>query len=80
MFICVERVFANHEKLTGPMFFQLAGHDKIVDSLKSKELYEKLGTAEKELQIYADSYHEIFNDIERETCLKDLKRFLGART
>ncbi|MEO0335523.1 MAG: lysophospholipase [Pseudomonadota bacterium] len=73
-----ETVFQKKDELSGPVFFQIAGHDKIVDSLKSKQLYEELQISEKGLEIYADSYHEIYNDFERDTCFKDLKNFLGS--
>jgi alpha-beta hydrolase superfamily lysophospholipase len=71
-------VFVNKDQIPGPIFFQIAGHDKIVDSLKSKQLFEELQISEKRLEIYAESYHEIYNDFERETCFKDLKNFLGS--
>lgn len=73
-----EEIFAKKDQLVGPLFFQIAGHDKIVDSLKSKQLFEELQISEKRLEIYADSYHEIYNDFERETCFKDLRNFLGS--
>jgi len=73
-----DRVFANVDSYDKPILIQLAGHDKIVDALKSKEFYERLDTPEKRLEIYADSYHEVYNDLERETCIKHLKNFLGS--
>ena len=73
-----DEVFGKKDQISGPIFFQIAGHDKVVDSLKSKQLYEELQISEKRLEIYADSYHEIYNDFERETCFKDLKNFLGS--
>lgn len=73
-----EKVFANIDSYTKPVLLQLAGHDKIVDALKAKEFYERLVNPEKRLEIYADSYHEVYNDLERETCLKHLRNFLGS--
>jgi alpha-beta hydrolase superfamily lysophospholipase len=64
-----------HEIAT-PIFFQLAGQDHIVSSPRAKEVFEKISAENKLLEIYADSYHEIFNDIEKEHCFKDLKNFL----
>lgn len=69
-------VFTNADAFNKPMIFQLAGQDKIVSTAQSRHLFEKLNIENKLLEIYADSYHEIFNDLERDICFKDLKNFL----
>jgi alpha-beta hydrolase superfamily lysophospholipase len=37
-----------------------------------------LGAKRKEIYIYADSMHEIYNDLDRALCLKDLFQFLDS--
>lgn len=69
-------VFANVAEINLPIIFQLAGQDHIVSTACSRKLFEKIEVENKLLEIYADSYHEIFNDMEREICFKDLKNFL----
>ncbi len=69
-------VFANAKNICVPTLFQLAGQDCIVSTAKSKNLFERIDVENKLLEIYADSFHEIFNDQEREICFKDLKNFL----
>lgn len=69
-------VKANASQINKPVLFQLAGQDHIVSTPRSKEVFELIPSENKLLEIYADSYHEIFNDHEKDQCFKDLKNFL----
>lgn len=60
-----------------PTLIQAAGHDMIVSLPATKEIFPQLGSTEKELIVYEDSYHEIFNDLDRARVFKDLDAFLG---
>lgn len=71
-----DHVFAHVKDIHLPVLFQLGGQDRIVSTSKSKELFEQIDVENKLLEIYADSFHEIFNDQERDICFKDLKNFL----
>ena len=71
-----EDVFARVKDICLPSLFQLAGQDRIVSTSKSRNLFDQIDVENKLLEIYADSFHEIFNDQEREICFKDLKNFL----
>ncbi len=68
-------------KIQLPTLMQLAGREKIVSTSESEVYFEKLGSKKKELYVYADSYHEIYNDLDREDVIRDLIPFLekGAR-
>jgi alpha-beta hydrolase superfamily lysophospholipase len=55
-----------------------AGHDKIVSLAATRRMFEKLGSAQKELIVYQESYHEIFNDLDRESVFRDLNAFLNS--
>ena len=50
--------------------------DKLVPPAGSRKFFEKVNLNDKELQIYPGGYHEPHNDIEHETVLKDLERWL----
>lgn len=67
-----------------PVFLQLSGEDRIVSTEASHEFFEKLAVKNKEIHVYADSLHEVFNDRERDKAISDLKKFvnpfLGAAT
>lgn len=71
-----EEVFSRVKDIHLPILFQLAGQDRIVSTSKSRNLFDQIDVENKLLEIYADSFHEIFNDQEREICFKDLKNFL----
>lgn len=63
-------------KIHIPTMIQLAGHERLVSTPESEAFFENLGATKKELYIYADSYHEIYNDLDREDVLRDLFQFL----
>ena len=54
-----------------PCLVQLAGTDRIVNGAMGQKFFEKLASPEKELKIYRDFYHEIFNDLGRELVQED---------
>lgn len=64
-----------HE-FTAPLLIQAAGQDKIVDVLATQELFAKIGSAQKTLKIYPESYHEIFNDTNKQEVIDDFLAFL----
>lgn len=64
-------------ELSVPFQLQVAGEDKIVDSNKSIDFFEKVSSSIKELKVYNDSYHEIYNDLDKEYPLKDLINFVS---
>jgi acylglycerol lipase len=43
-------------------------------------LYEQIGSDNKTLKIYEGGYHELFNDLERETVLDDMRDWIVAHT
>ncbi len=61
-----------------PVLFQLAGKDKVVDSDKAEVVFKYIGSKNKKLYIYPESLHEIYNDLERDRVIEDLKMFLKA--
>ena len=70
------RVRREGKSVTLPIFMQLSGQDKIVSTKASAEFFETIASSDKEIKIYENSYHEIYNDIERDIVFKDLKNFL----
>jgi alpha-beta hydrolase superfamily lysophospholipase len=63
-------------KITLPVFMQLSGIDKIVSTPKAQEFYDNIGSELKNLKVYPNSYHEIYNDVERAQVFTDLDNFL----
>lgn len=48
--------------LTQPFLFLLAGTDRLVDVKAAEEVFHKMGSDERELEIYPKLYHEILNE------------------
>lgn len=53
--------------------------DKVTDPVAAKQLFERLGSEDKQFVGYKGLYHEIFNEIERETVLSDMIAWLDVR-
>lgn len=59
-----------------PTLLQVSSFDPICDSSVAKSHFEKMTTTNKVLAEYANSKHEIYNDIERDQAVEDLKQFI----
>ena len=73
----LESIHENAENFSLPLQMQLAGDDKIVDSNKSIDFFERARSSTKELKVYNESFHEIYNDLDKEYPLKDLASFVS---
>ncbi len=76
MMATMKRLPKQIQGLKTPVFFQLAGDDKVVNTQRSLQLFETL-QGPKKLKLYKESYHEIYNDINKEETLSDLVDFLN---
>ena len=72
-------VLANAERIHLPILVQAAGRDKIVDLQAEKKFFPLIGSTDKKFIEYEESYHEIFNDLDRAQVFKDLDAFLAPR-
>jgi alpha-beta hydrolase superfamily lysophospholipase len=63
-------------EFTMPLLIQAAGQDKIVDVLATQEIFAKIGSPQKTLKIYPESFHEIFNDTNKQEVIDDFLAFL----
>lgn len=61
-----------------PVLMQLSGHERVVSTPESEKFFEALGSKNKQLYIYSESFHEIFNDLDRQDAFRDLIKFLKA--
>jgi alpha-beta hydrolase superfamily lysophospholipase len=72
----IDFVMKNASAIQLPTLVQAAGNDKIVSLPATKEFFTRLGSPNKQLIVYDESYHEIFNDLDRERVFSDLQKFL----
>lgn len=71
-------VLQEAEVITQPVLMQLAGDDRIVSLQASRDLFEHLPNKKNQLLVYPESFHEVFNDLDREAATADLKKFLNS--
>jgi alpha-beta hydrolase superfamily lysophospholipase len=76
MLAYTEKIRKDGGNLNLPVFFQLSGQDKVVSTKATQAFFETVKSKDKELKIYENSYHEIYNDIERDIAFSDIKVFL----
>lgn len=69
-------VKAQGAKIELPTLMQLAGREKIVSRPEAEAFFNTLSSQKKRLIVYDESYHEIFNDLDRERVFADLDTFL----
>lgn len=55
------------------------GSDRLADPAASRELVAAINGPDVTLRIYPDSYHEVFNDLDREDALADMLGWLRER-
>lgn len=76
MMASIDEAFQHAKEVHLPLLIQLAGQEKIVNTTESQRFFDSVSSKKKEVFVYQDSFHEIFNDIERDQALRDLKNFL----
>ena len=69
----------NAGKVRLPIFIGHGMGDKIVNSLASERLHERVGSKDKTLKLYPGLYHEILNEPERDQVMQDMIGWLDAR-
>lgn len=74
-----QTVLKRIEEIKLPSLIMHGEKDKLIAVSGSRELYAGISSEEKQLKIYKDFYHEIFNELDRDKVLKDLRDWLAAR-
>jgi alpha-beta hydrolase superfamily lysophospholipase len=72
------RVTAEAAKIKLPFILLQGSDDKLVDPAGAQMLYDMATSADKTLKYYDGLYHEVFNEPERDTVLKDVETWLEA--
>lgn len=69
----------NVSKFLAPVLFIHGGNDKIVPFAMSERLMDLIPSKDKQIIIYDNNYHEIFNDLDQEKVFKDVIKWLDDR-
>lgn len=70
-------VSAGASQLDLPVLMQLAGVDNIVSTPAAQDVFAQLPSKRKVLQLYPESRHEIYNDLDRDQAFADLRKFIN---
>jgi alpha-beta hydrolase superfamily lysophospholipase len=65
-------------KIQKAVLMQLAGDDRLVSVEASRLFFEQLPGPKKQLLVYPESFHEVFNDLDRDIAIADLKKFINS--
>jgi alpha-beta hydrolase superfamily lysophospholipase len=74
----IDRVKARGTEVKLPILMLHGGDDRIVSPEGSKRFFEQVGSADKEMKVYPERFHEPHNDIGREQVLSDIGDWLDA--
>lgn len=73
-----EEIFSYASEIRLPVLLMHGGADRLTSPDASREFFEKIEVEDKTLKIYEGYYHEIFNEIGRETVFHDMETWLVA--
>lgn len=80
MFVGGVRYFNKHlENYETPVLILHGSADKIVPVIFSERLHQLIPHSDKKLIVYENSYHEIFNDLDREKVFTDVIEWLNKK-
>ncbi|MCU0598513.1 MAG: lysophospholipase [Desulfobacterales bacterium] len=73
--------FQDAQKIQIPILMQVAGDDRLVDPLASKDFFDRVSSKDKTLRLYEGFFHEIYNEVDqsRQKALNDLEHWLISR-
>jgi alpha-beta hydrolase superfamily lysophospholipase len=71
-----KEVVEKMDKIGCPLFFQVSGQDQIIDPQASLDFFKEFD-GQKSIRLYEDSYHEVYNDINKQEAIDDLIAYLG---
>ena len=77
--IAMGLVLQRSDRIRVPLMFALAGADRIVATPRSEAFARSLSARDVQIHVYEDSYHEVFNDLDRSLALNDLRSWIASR-
>lgn len=74
-----EEVLERAAEIRLPVLMLLGSADPIADPERGRQVFERLGSADKTLKVYDGFLHEVFNETGRERVIRDLVEWLSVR-
>jgi lysophospholipase len=67
------------DKLALPCLVMVGSGDGIVDSSATQEFFKTIASSDKTLKVYQGLYHELLNEPEKDSILKEISTWVSAR-
>jgi acylglycerol lipase len=74
-----ERLKSEFSRITLPLLILHGTSDRAAKSSGSRVFFDAAGSKDKTLKLYDGHFHDLLNDIDKETVVEDIKSWLGAR-
>lgn len=79
LFKGIRRLKKNYKKYVTNALFIYSSSDEIVSPSNGKYIMEKIISKDKTLLVYENSYHNIFNDVEKDMLIEDISKWVIER-
>ncbi|NUN14165.1 MAG: lysophospholipase [Myxococcales bacterium] len=74
-----QKLLKGAQRVYVPILVLQGESDRVTDPVAARQLFERLGSEDKQFVGYKGLYHEILNEIERETVISDIIAWLDVR-
>ena len=74
-----ERLKKEFAQITLPVLILHGTKDKAAKPAGSQFFYDKAGSKDKTLKLYDNAYHDLLNDLGKETVMADIQEWVGKR-
>jgi alpha-beta hydrolase superfamily lysophospholipase len=75
----VDETLRGGNKLTLPCLVMVGSGDGIVDPLTTQEFFKTVASSDKTLKVYDGLYHEVLNEPEKDSLLREITAWVSAR-
>jgi acylglycerol lipase len=74
-----ERLQSAFGRITLPLLILHGTADKVTSFAGSQTFYERAGSTDKTIKLYEGHFHDLLNDVDKESVIGDIKRWIAAR-
>jgi alpha-beta hydrolase superfamily lysophospholipase len=74
-----ERLKLEFPRITLPLLILHGTADKVTKASGSQLFYERAGSPDKTIKLYEGHFHDLLNDIDKDTVISDIKSWIAAR-
>ena len=66
-------------RITLPVLILHGTNDKVTNPKGSQLFFDQVGSTDKTLKLYEGGFHDLLNDIDKETVMTDITGWIGSR-